>query len=105
MPKKSPNFGQEFGQLFGQAFGQFRLAVTPCHSLTSDYPQGDSNEPRKTQEKMGFCGPGGTDSGTVTDSGTLDRLAAELMKLNAADRERLAALLVPGNKPEGRQDG
>jgi hypothetical protein len=62
-------------------------------SAVFNYPQGDSNEPRKTQGNTGIAGQGGTDSGTLTDAGKVEALAAELMKLSPADRERLAAIL------------
>jgi hypothetical protein len=48
----------------------------------------------KNLEKQGFHAQRGTDSGTPADAGQVEALAAELMKLSAADRGRLAALIL-----------
>jgi hypothetical protein len=79
-----------------------RLYATPCERIK--YPQGDSNEPQNSREKQGFPPKRGTDSGTPTNPDTFDRLAAELMKLSPADRERLTALLtgIQGGAAEGK---
>ena len=60
---------------------------------TYDYPQGDSNECQNTRENRGIQGQGGTDSGTPADAGKVEALAAALLSLSPADRERLAAML------------
>jgi hypothetical protein len=62
------------------------------------YARRDSNILQNPQEKQVVSTERGTDSGTPKDAGTLDRLAAELMKLSPADREGLAALLL--GKPD-----
>jgi hypothetical protein len=65
------------------------------------YPRQDSNLPHKTQENQRIPARRGTDSGTVADAGTLDRVAAALRSLSPADRTQLAAMLTGGH-PEGK---
>jgi hypothetical protein len=67
------------------------------------YPQGDSNDPPKNPEKQALPDSGGTDSGTPADAGTVEALTAALLRLSAADRARLAAMLL-AQQPE-RADG
>jgi hypothetical protein len=68
------------------------------------YPQGDSNEPPKPAEKQALSAQGGTDSGTLAAADPLAPLAAALLGLSAADRARLAAMLMAG-QPEGKAAG
>jgi hypothetical protein len=63
-------------------------------SFLLEYPDQESNEPQTPRGKQGFATQGGTESGTPTDAGQLDALAAELLKLSLADRAWLAALLL-----------
>jgi hypothetical protein len=60
----------------------------------SDSPGWDSNEPQEPKENVQVSDPGGTDSGTPADAGTVEALAAALQTLSPADRARLAALLL-----------
>jgi hypothetical protein len=62
------------------------------------YPRQDSNDHPKIQEKQEIPAQDGTDSGTVADAGTLDRLAAALRNLSPADRAQLAAMLTAGQE-------
>jgi hypothetical protein len=66
------------------------------------YPQGDSNEPQKYQEKQASPDQRGTDSGTPPAADTLETLAAALLKLSQADRARLAAILAPPSPGPGK---
>jgi hypothetical protein len=63
------------------------------------YPQGDSNDTSKTAGNQAIPRQGGTDSGTPADASTVEALAAALSGLSAADRARLAAMLLANPTP------
>jgi hypothetical protein len=67
--------------------------LQPKLKATFAVPRQDSNEPQNTRENRGIQGQGGTDSGTPADAGKMEALAAALLSLSPADRERLAAML------------
>jgi hypothetical protein len=101
-PFRCPFLLQRLLRFLLQNLLQVSLAVSLYSETVSDYPQGDSNESRKLPEKQASPERGGTDSGTLTAADPLTPLATALMALSAADRARLAAILIanPATKPD-----
>ncbi len=66
----------------------------------SFYARRDSIPPQNPAEKPGVTPQRGTDSGTRSDAGTVEALAAALLGLSPEDRARLATVLL-GQQADG----